>query len=104
MRGKERLAAVFWYYYVLGYLGIALVFVGAVVIVESFDLPSVMMAVVAVLLSLPILAYQVWSNISLWACAFNVENRMWGYLARLWVLMSIFGTVDTVSEILKEVL
>ena len=97
MRGKERLAVVFWYYFVLGGIGIALLIAAAS---ASASLVSSRALIVGagIPLVLFVIAYQLWVLISLWTCAFNVRSRFWGYLTRAYVLALALGFVAEVPE------
>jgi hypothetical protein len=44
---------------------------------------SVTIQVIALII---ILAVLIWSMVSVWRCAFNVENHYWGYVARVMVI------------------
>jgi hypothetical protein len=37
------------------------------------------------------LPFMLWSLVSLWRCAFNTEHAFWGFLARIWVILSLPG-------------
>ena len=39
------------------------------------------------------LAYCIWAMVSLWRSAFNSSQKIYGYLARLWVVLAIFLSV-----------
>jgi hypothetical protein len=90
MRGKERLAILFWYYFVLGGAAVALLIAGASVpIGQIHSVP--LMLVASSVVAVPVLAYQIWILVSLWACAFNARHRYWGYLTRAYVLVLVSG-------------
>jgi hypothetical protein len=44
---------------------------------------SVTIQIIALIVSLAVL---IWSTVSVWRCAFNVENHYWGYVARVMVI------------------
>ncbi len=86
LRGEEPLSTVFWKYYVLGIV-LMLLLVVLIYFLEVFlvVLLPVVFSPVAIASCFYIL-YQVWVTISLWRCAFNVRNALWGYLCRAYVL------------------
>ena len=43
--------------------------------------------------------YLIWVLVSLWNSAFNVENKFWGYLIRIFVVLMV---VDLAFEIVKS--
>lgn len=81
-RGNERLWRVFWIYnFILG----GLINYGFTKVGESENL------VLLLVYSIFALAYMVWVLVSLWRCAFNANWQIWGYIARvLVVLMVVF--------------
>jgi len=92
IRGRERLVVVFWYYFVLGELGLVLLLVAASTAVPMVRAP-LLMGVLTVAFAVPLVAYHLWVMVSLWTCAFNVRLRFWGYLARGYVAILGIGSV-----------
>ncbi len=39
--------------------------------------------------------------VSVWACAFNVKHRLWGYLARIQVAMGAVGSIGLLLKSLQ---
>jgi hypothetical protein len=77
--GKERLWKVFWLYnLVLGYA----------MIMGISHLPEGALKAAG---NLFILIYFIWVAVSLWRCAYNVDNELWGHLARALVVFSVIG-------------
>lgn len=76
-RGEEKLWKVFWLYNVLG--GLLLNVFVYVIASVAFGL-----LIVGVIFWL---AYLVWVLVSIWRCAFNVNAKFWGYLARIYIIM-----------------
>jgi len=86
--GKERLTTVFWGYYFIGLL----IFIITAGILVSFA-SSINSDIILYPLAPFLIVYMVWVHWSLWSCAFNVNNRVWGYLVRTLVIVTIFGKV-----------
>ena len=93
MRGKERLAVVFWYYFVLGGMGVAMLIMAAGAGINMLR-PSPLIAIVSALVATPIITYQIWILISMWTCAFNAKLRAWGYLTRIYVVILAIGFAE----------
>jgi hypothetical protein len=100
LRGGEKLSIVFWYYNVLGVAGAALVasaLAGIAMFLSAQPNPN--LALVGFAFLVP---YWLWAIGSLWQCAFNVQPRVWGYLARSYVIyclvVLLFGVVEVVSD------
>lgn len=89
--GKAPLVRVFWLYYFLGHLTLGALVGVTAAILETNGLSSG----IIILATLIVLPYVVWSTWSVWACAFNVKWRPWGYMARAYV---VFIIVDTTYE------
>jgi len=70
--GKERLWKVFWLYYVLG-LG---------VLSYLPDVFSEASRILKVPVGVAVLVYLVWAPVSVWRCAFNADQGVWGYVVR----------------------
>ncbi len=53
-------------------------------LVEKFVIDkSITIQIIALIVSLAVL---IWGMVSVWRCAFNVENHYWGYIARVMVI------------------
>ena len=77
--GEERLWKVFWlYFFLFGAIYGVLTFI----IGQFYCLPFIPVVFVLML--------SLWSMVSIWRCAFNSRNRVWAYLARIWVCFLIF--------------
>ena len=76
LRGREKLAVVFWYYWVLGQLGVVLLFLGTWAAIEHLPL-GILTVVVGALVAIPVVAYEIWVLVSLWTCAINVKTKIW---------------------------
>ncbi|MGH6943204.1 MAG: hypothetical protein ACREH6_03145 [Geminicoccaceae bacterium] len=74
-RGQGPLWKVYWLYGVIGSNVLALILV---LLMERGALGTVWFQIVWLLLS----AYTVWIVVSVWRCAFNVENPLYGHMAR----------------------
>ncbi len=74
-RGHGPLWKVYWLYGVFGSFVLALILL---FLMRSGAIASVWFQVVLLLLA----AYTVWIVVSVWRCAFNVENPMYGHMAR----------------------
>ena len=82
--GNERLTLVFWGYYVLGTSGIS--FLLGLVLVMPVLSDILILRTGVIFLGL---TYFIWVVVSVWQCAFNVKNKIYGYIARIIV---IFGS------------
>jgi hypothetical protein len=74
-RGRGPLWKIYWLYGVLGSNVLALILL---LLMRGSALGSVWFQVVLLLLA----AYTVWILVSVWRCAFNVENPMYAHMAR----------------------
>ena len=73
--GRGPLWKVYWLYGVLGSVVLALILL---FLIQRGAIDSVWFQLVLLLLA----AYTVWILVSVWRCAFNVENPMYGHMAR----------------------
>ncbi len=84
--GQEKLYLAFWGYYIRGQL--LLLFPALL-----FALVFVRFKYAGLLIGLSLLlAWFIWSSIGVWRCAFNVKRKVWGYLARVYVLVQLYVT------------
>jgi hypothetical protein len=99
LHGKERLAVVFWYYNVV-------VFVAAVLLaVLIVTIPQLLGAGGSNFFEWVgfgfFVSYLFWATISLWQCAFNTKRKIFGYLARAYVIytvcVSTYGAIEAFS-------
>jgi hypothetical protein len=74
-RGEGPLWKVYWLYGVLGSNVLALLLL---LLVRADAVATLWFQIVWLLLA----AYTVWIVVSVWRCAFNVENPMYGHMAR----------------------
>jgi len=74
-RGEGPLWKVYWLYGVLGSNVLALILL---LLVRADAVATLWFQIVWLLLA----AYTVWIVVSVWRCAFNVENPMYGHMAR----------------------
>jgi hypothetical protein len=74
-RGRGPLWKAYWLYGVFGSVVLALVLL---FLMQRGAIDSVWFQLVLLLLA----AYTVWIVVSVWRCAFNVENPMYGHMAR----------------------
>lgn len=100
-QGEERLWKVFWAYGFFGSGIVLAVSMGVIFFLGVFGLavnPSQLESGIygggigVVLACILIVPYVFWLSVSLWRCAFNCVNRMWGYAAR-GLVMTIVGGV-----------
>ena len=85
LRGKQRLAVVFWLYCILGSaVAIAL----PIPLAEWLHDQGVPLWVFK-LIAIAEVAFVVWAHLSLWMCAFNSGHRWLGYVARLYSFVAL---------------
>ena len=98
--GHERLWVVFWAYGVFGSGGVlacclALLFIGLqlglVFAPQNTDGGYVGGMVGMALGATLAVPYLIWMTVSLWRCAPNCENKLWGRLTRGWLLAQWLG-------------
>ena len=87
-RGSASLNDAFW---VLG-LGILVGLAAPVLIVSSFLRGSIVGTAIGVLGWVAVIAASIFRDISIWRCAPNAKNPIWGIAARLWIFLS-YGLV-----------
>ena len=94
-RGEEKLWKVYWLYSVLGGIAVSVMF-------------GVVLNIVAALLGLgPVhyigiafmLAFYVWSTVSIWRCAWNVKVKFWGYLVRIFIVLGLIGLATQIVQL-----
>ena len=56
----------------------------------------------AILSFLFIAIYIIWSFVSIWRCAFNTQNKNWGYVARIFISMDLLIGIKQTINILKD--
>ncbi|MCK9987599.1 MAG: hypothetical protein AzoDbin1_04071 [Azoarcus sp.] len=97
LKGQEKLSIVFWYYNVLAMFGVALIasaMTGIAMLLSAEPNPNLIL--VGFVLLIP---YWLWAVASLWQCAFNVQNRVWGYFARGYVIYCATSVVASLAKI-----
>jgi len=86
-RGEGRLWRVYWLYGVLGSVLLALI---PGWMLQAGAVGSGWFQLVLIILA----AYTVWIVVSVWRCAFNVENELYGHMARwltvAWAINALF--------------
>ena len=100
LRGKEELRIVFWHYNVLGIMGasfIASAMVGVAMLISATPNPNLVLVGFAFFAP-----YWFWAIASLWQCAFNVQRRTWGYLARGYVIYCLVALLVGVAQIISD--
>jgi hypothetical protein len=75
--GRGKLWKIYWIYGIAGGW-LAGILIGISVRLSGVS-PRALMAV--------FLPFNIWVLVSVWRCAFNAENRTWGYVARVAVLI-----------------
>ncbi len=86
LMGRERLWKVFWFG---GGLAGAIFWILVTLSMGAGAIPP------GAGLALFIL-YELWISISIWTCAANVENPLWGYLARA---VAVFGLIGIAFQL-----
>jgi len=99
-RGQGPLWKVYWLYGVLGSFVLALILL---FLMQRGAMDSVWFQLVLLLLA----AYTVWIVVSVWRCAFNVENPMYGHMARAltvaWAINALMLLVFLEIEFLQAI-
>ena len=87
-RGEEELKTVFWIYYALVVVltSMLVAFLGPLYL--QLGLPTLLLGIV---LGALMAAYGAWIMVSLWRCAYNSANRLWGHLTRILVVLILVG-------------
>ncbi len=88
-KGEERLSVVFWIYFVIGQVVIALLLSSLSKVSQDMG-ASYMRLIFTMAFVVP---YMVWTTWSVWRCAFNVSWAPWGYVARLLILILVIEKV-----------
>lgn len=92
-RGEEKLWKVFWLYGVLLYTVLSLVFL---VLLVPVVLASLMIPAFGLVPFIIMLPYTVWVWVAVWRCAWNAKWRLWGYVARILVVVVILSTLYSI--------
>ena len=81
-RGEEKLWKVFWIYDILG---------GFLLVVINKILGKILGASLILGISDFVIwiVFCIWITVSLWRCAFNLDWKFWGYIARIWAVFPI---------------
>ena len=96
--GKERLWKAFWLIGILGRILVATFVIIFAIIGKSIGLTWS----IAILSFLFISIYIIWSFVSIWRCAFNTQNKNWGYVARIFISMDLLTGIYQTINILKD--
>ena len=97
-RGEKKLWEAFW---LIGILG--KIIVAALIILFSIIFTSIGLTwSISVLSIIFMLSYIAWSFVSIWRCAFNVTNKNWGYVARLFISLDLIAGLYQSFFILKN--
>ena len=78
--GKEKLWKVFW---LIGW-----VFPLVLSVLLAFLEKAFANTVMAIIVSIFMIAYSIYSLIAVWKCARNTKNKIWFYLARFYVILA----------------
>ncbi len=90
-RGEGRLWVVFWIYGVLLSIIVAGVFLAQ--LATEDPIPGLKQFLIVAFIP-----YTVWVLVSIWRCAFNGENKLYGHMARaLTIAWAINGTLLIIS-------
>ena len=96
--GKEKLWKAFWLIGILGRILVATFVIIFALIGKSIGLTWS----IAILSFLFIAIYIIWSFVSIWRCAFNTQNKNWGYVARIFISMDLLIGIKQTINILKD--
>jgi hypothetical protein len=89
--GKRPLSQAFWLVWIVG--GILVGVVAWIPLIIGLNwLPGLLLPITWVV-SLILLAYQIFCYVSVWRCANNVKARYWGVIARVLVVLSVIQMV-----------
>lgn len=96
--GEEKLWKAFWLIGILGRILVATFVIIFALIGKSIGLTWS----IAILSFLFISIYIIWSFVSIWRCAFNTQNKNWGYVARIFISMDLLIGIKQTINILKD--
>ena len=96
--GKQKLWKAFWIVGVLGRILIATFIIFFTLLGQSLGLTWSILILSFVF----ILIYIIWSFVSIWQCSFNVKNKIWGHLARIFVSMDLFTGIYQAINIINN--
>ena len=114
LNGEEKLWKVFWLLNFLGGFIVSLLVTLAVfqflatpileITHNNKDLSFLLMHIPSILLGVTGLLFGIWYEIvaliSLWKCSWNCKHKIWGYLARCFIFVSlIYGIFESTVEI-----
>jgi hypothetical protein len=96
-KGEERLWRVFWVYgvalSVIGFLGSSAVELATAMSSGVVGTPSESKWYLYYHIWLAVAeCYWVWLGVSLWRCAFNVQKRIWGHVARALAVVVVIAS------------
>ena len=96
--GEKKLWKAFW---LIGMLG--RIIVATIIILFSTIFTSIGLTWSIKILSIIfMISYVIWSFVSIWRCAFNVKNKNWGYVARLFITLDVIAGLYLNFIILKN--
>jgi hypothetical protein len=56
-----------------------------------------------ILILIPYIAIKVWTIVSVWRCAPNTSNKIWCWIARGIIILSISNVASKMSAVLREI-
>ncbi|MEK9671437.1 MAG: hypothetical protein VW268_02890 [Rhodospirillaceae bacterium] len=98
--GRERLWVVFWAYGLFGSglvtgVGLAMIFIAPLIglVIDPAQTGGGIIGAVIGMAGAAVIAvpYVIWMTVSLWRCAHNTFNPLWGRLTRGWVIVFWLG-------------
>ena len=94
--GQERLWKVFWIYgllgsFVLQAVNASLALLLGFSVAGGAALPYLAWRILHPTIQGILIAYSLWVALVVWRCAFNVEKRFWGIIARGVVVLSVIA-------------
>ncbi len=106
--GEEKLWKVFWVWNflvinILDVLAIIVIFSTlfpvflffagindtSVTVTYSLRFSDIILAIIGFCYTIFVLVYTIWAIVSLWRSAFNSSNKIWGYMARCWIVFQL---------------
>ena len=96
--GKQKLWKAFWLIGILGRIIVATIIILFSTIFTSIGLTWS----IKILSIIFMISYVIWSFVSIWRCAFNVKNKNWGYVARLFITLDVIAGLYLNFIILKN--
>ena len=97
-RGQQKLWKAFWLIGIIGRIVVAGIIVLFTIIFTSIGLTWSVSFLSIIFIS----TYIIWSFVAIWRCAFNVKNKNWGYVARLFITIDLIAGLYQSFFILKN--